>query len=216
MVAAAPKRPRPTSPLVEAVAALGGTPVPTPIRPDLEEVPLPEENAAVADAEAAIEYPMDTVHINGTFGGYEVTYITAVSPDSAAIELGRLVTDLRAIGFLPREAPAPVVQAPSPSFAPAQNGDTGGNFGGQPQEAPDWQQCGHGPQYIKNGNYGLECGFSSPNHFPGAREYNGRNGTTYYCTARPPRQNGGGGGNWGGGQRRGGGGGYGGGNRGGW
>lgn len=73
-------------------------------------------------------------------------------------------------------------------------GGWGGNRGGGQQSQPanvtwedvqGWHHCDHDLNYVKVNKFGsLECGYSSRDWFENSREYNGRNGLTFYCTSK--------------------------------
>jgi len=175
---------------------------------------MPETEEAEAPPETAPQFT-DVLRIDGSFDGFDISYTIPADSFNLSLQIPGVIAELRAIGVSPR----PKVAAGAPSGAPAssQNGDgasRGGYGGGQQRnDAPSydgggssfpWKECDHPDSFVKqNGNYGhMECSYSSGQHFPGSKEWTGRNGGApkYFCTSREPRQGGGGGGGraWGG------------------
>lgn len=152
------------------------------------------------DEPAQALFNRDAIHIEGTFDGFPVTYVTLIEPENLSVGLAVVTANLREMGVEPRTTPA-AVAAPVAQQARGGGGNGGGNWPqrqapAQPQafyggEAPPWMTCGHDVSNIKtNKNYGfLECGFSSQHEFADAKPFQRRDGTwVYYCKSREPKR----------------------------
>lgn len=163
-----------------------------------QETPMPEDTP-----EEALVYPLDTVEIQGIYAGFPLTYITQINRENASAELSGLIAGLQAIGVDPLVLDSPAAPPPPPpanngyAQPPANGGGYNGGYQGQPQQAaqpggwgaPAWQTCGHGQQYVKQGQFGEECSYYSDQWFANSRAVPMRNtgAMRFYCACKPPR-----------------------------
>lgn len=167
------------SPLAALAASIEGvTPVVPQEVPDIdtqEPTPIAQQPEPEAEAEPAFLRTFDTIHVEGYFDNFPVTYITQVDPENLGFELSSVIGALRTFGFTPSvpQAPAPAYQpsvqqqpavATPPPYNPAA-GDAPWNNNANPPGAwtpPGQQQYGQ-PQ--QQGGYGQQ-GYGQQPQFP--------------------------------------------------